>query len=100
MLPPASAATSGAPRPIPPEGFLVGVNPNALWYQGVCCVVSTPPSPAATPPLVHVEPTKANWFQTASRKVASVTDAVLGSTVRPPATSCQSVARSLAIAEP
>src|SRR5688500_11735999 len=104
MLPPESAATSGAPRPVPPEGLaLVGVSPKAVWYQGVGFVVSTPPSPAPAPPPVHDDSCNSYLFQTASRKVASVAsapDTVLGSTVRPPATSCQRVARSFAAAEP
>ena len=103
MLPPESAETSGAPRPVAWPGLtLVGARPKAVWYQGVGWVVSTPPSLAPSFgvrwPLVMTQE-----FHTASRKVfwlASVPLAALGSLVRPPSTSRQSAAASPDIASP
>ena len=104
MLPPESAETSGAPRPVAWPGLtLAGARPKAVWYQGVGWVVSTPPSLAPSfgvrwPLLMTQE------FHTASRKVlwlaASVPLAALGSLVRPPSTSRQSAATSPDIASP
>src|SRR4030095_17070593 len=101
MLPPESAETSGAPRPVAWPGLtLVGVRPNALWYHGVGWVVSTPPSLAPSCgmrwPLVM-----ANEFHTASRKTvspASPAGVALGSLWRPPSIRRHHVAVSPALA--
>ena len=46
MLPPASAETSGTPRPGSAEGSdVLGSRPNAVWYQGAGRLGSTPPEP-------------------------------------------------------
>src|SRR5260370_37907639 len=105
MLPRALADTSGVPRPTSASGSdVVGVRPKALWYEGTGWLGSTPPEPVLwwmkpveSAPCPIVVPFRKYLFQTVPTRAAAPL-ASLGRLVSPPATSCQIVAGSSAIA--